>query len=129
MRHCMTFATALLMSATLGVAASQSQTATPPAQQNPQQQNQNQQQQNQEQKQQLPGSPEHQQNVDRALQSESGRAGKEEPLPQTQTGDAPLVNGAWNVPDAPKDSQTVPSKFSERNAAIDKQPIGEAPNQ
>ena len=115
MRHCMTFTTALLLSATLGVAAAQGQTTTPPAQQN------------QQDKQQLPGSPEHQQNVDKALQSESGRAGKEEPLPQTQAGDAPLVNGAWNVPGAPKDSQTVPSKFSERNAAIDKQPIGEAP--
>jgi hypothetical protein len=103
------------MSAALGVAAAQSQTATPPAQQN------------QQQKEQLPGSPEHQQNVDKALQSESGRAGKEEPLPQTQAGGAPLVNGAWNVPGAPKDSQTVPSKFSERNAAIDKLPIGEAP--
>jgi hypothetical protein len=114
MRHCMTFATALMLSATLGVAVAQSQTAAPPAQQN------------QQQKEQLPGSPEHQQNVDKALQSESGRAGKQEPLPQTQANDAPLVNGAWNVPGAPKDSQTVPSKFSERNAAIDKLPIGEA---
>jgi hypothetical protein len=115
MRHFVISATALLISATLGVAAAQSQTATPPAQEN------------QQDKQQLPGSPEHQHNVDKALESESGRAGKQEPLPQTKSDDtSPLVNGAWNVPGAPKDSQTVPAKFSERNAAIDKLPIGEA---
>jgi hypothetical protein len=111
MRHFVISATALLISATLGVAAAQSQTATPPAQEN------------QQDKQQLPGSPQHQENVDKALESESGRAGKQEPLPQTKSDDtAPLVNGAWNVPGAPKDSQTVPAKFSERNAAIDKLP-------
>jgi hypothetical protein len=115
MRHLVISATALLMSATLGVAAAQSQTATPPAQQN------------QQDKRQLPGSPQHQHNVDKALESESGRAGKQEPLPQTKSDDtAPLVNGVWNVPGAPKDSQTEPAKFSERNAAIDKLPIGEA---
>jgi hypothetical protein len=116
MRRFVTSATALLISATLGVASAQSQTATPPAQQNQQQD-----------KQQLPGSPHEQRNVDKALESESGRTGTQEPLPQTESdGKAPLVNGAWNVPGAPKDSQTVPSKFSERNAAIDKLPIGEA---
>jgi hypothetical protein len=115
MRHRVISATALLISATLGVAAAQSQAVTPPAQDN------------QQDKQQLPGSPQHQHNVDKALGSESGRAGKEEPIPQTKSDDtAPLVNGAWNVPGAPKDSQTVPAKFSERNAAIDKLPIGEA---
>jgi hypothetical protein len=114
MRHFVISATALLISAMLGVAA-QSQTATPPAQQN------------QQDKQQLPGSPQDQHNVDKALESESGRTGTQEPLPQTKSdGKPPLVNGAWNVPGAPKDSQTVPSKFSERNAAIDKLPIGEA---
>jgi hypothetical protein len=115
MRHFVISATALLISATLGVAAAQSQTTAPPAQQNHQD------------KQQLPGSPQDQHNVDKALESESGRTGTQEPLPQTNSDDkAPLVNGAWNVPGAPKDSQTVPSKFSERNAAIDKLPIGEA---
>ena len=115
MRHFVISATALLISATLGVAAAQSQTATLPAQQN------------QQDKQQLPGSPKDQHKVDKALESESGRTGTQEPLPDTKSdGAAPLVNGAWNVPGAPKDSQTVPSKFSERNAAIDKLPIGEA---
>jgi hypothetical protein len=116
MRHFVISATALLISATLGVAAAQSQTATPPAQQN------------QQDKQQLPGSPQQQHNVDKALESEGGRTGTQEPLPDTKSDDKapPLVNGAWNVPGAPKDSQTVPSKFSERNAAIDKLPIGEA---
>ncbi len=36
---------------------------------------------------------------------------------------AALVNGAWNVPGAPADSQTVPAKFSKRNDAIDRVPI------
>jgi hypothetical protein len=115
MRHFVISATALLISATLGVAVAQSQTGTPPGQEN------------QQDKQQSPGSPQYQHNIDKALESESGRAGKQEPLPQTKSDDtAPLVNGAWNVPGAPKDSQTVPAKFSERNAAIDKLPIGEA---
>ena len=34
-----------------------------------------------------------------------------------------LVDGKWNVPGAPVDSQTVPAKFSEGNAALDKRPI------
>ena len=34
-----------------------------------------------------------------------------------------LVDGKLNVPGAPKDSQTVPAKFSERNDRIDKLPI------
>jgi hypothetical protein len=114
MRHFVIYATALLISATIGVAAAQSQTATPPAQQN------------QHDKQQLPASPQQQHNVDKALESDSGRTGTQEVLPQTKSDDAaPLVNGAWNVPGAPKDSQTVPAKFSERNAAIDRLPIGE----
>ena len=87
MRHFVISATALLISATLGVAAALSQTATPPGQENLQD------------KQQLPGSPQYQHNVDKALESESGRAGKQEPLPQTKSDDtAPLVNGALNVP-------------------------------
>ena len=36
---------------------------------------------------------------------------------------AVLVNGAWNVADAPADSQTIPAKFSKRNDAIDHVPV------
>ena len=61
---------------------------------------------------------------DKAVHSTPGRAGAEEPgshAPSQNT--AVLVNGAWNVPGAPADSQTVPAKFSKRNDAIDKLPI------
>jgi hypothetical protein len=122
MRHFMTFATALLILAAFGGAAAQSQTVAPPAQQSqPEQQQSPQQKQNS-----LPGSAEHQRQVDDALNSESGRAGKAEPL-QAKSDDSVLVNGAWNVPGAPQDSQTVPSKYSARNAALDKLPIMAAP--
>ena len=65
---------------------------------------------------------------DKASHSVPGRTGKEEPsshAPSQAQGEspAPLVNGAWNVPGAPADSQTVPAKFSQRNGAIDKLPI------
>lgn len=65
---------------------------------------------------------------DKAAHSVSGRAGKEEPgshVPTQAQGEASpvLMNGAWNVTGAPADSQTVPSKFSKRNAAIDRVPI------
>ena len=62
---------------------------------------------------------------DKATHSVSGRAGTEEPgshAPSQQDA-AAFVNGNWNVPGAPADSQTVPAKFSERNDAIDKLPI------
>jgi hypothetical protein len=52
----------------------------------------------------LPGSAEHQRKVDDALNSESGRAGKAEPL-QAKSDDSVLMNGAWNVPGAPQDSK------------------------
>ena len=52
----------------------------------------------------LPGSAEHQRQVDDALNSESGRAGKAEPL-QAKSDDSVLMNGAWNVPGAPQDSK------------------------
>jgi len=38
-----------------------------------------------------------------------------------------FVNGKLNVPGAPEDGQTVPSKFSARNAALDKVPTMAAP--
>jgi hypothetical protein len=64
---------------------------------------------------------------DKATHSVSGRGGKEEPgshAPSQAHGEAAvLLNGAWNVPGAPADSQTVPAKFSQRNAAIDDVPI------
>ena len=66
---------------------------------------------------------------DKATHSVSGRGGKEEPgshVPTQAQGEQPtpaLVNGAWNVPGAPADSQTVPAKFSKRNDGIDKLPI------
>jgi hypothetical protein len=117
MRHSMTSATALLILTTLGVAAAQSQTATPPAQQGQQTQQQPQTQNAQ------PGSPERQRQVDDSLNSESGRAGTAEPIPEGTPDNRVFVNGALNLPGAPKDSQTEPAKFSARNAALDKLPI------
>jgi hypothetical protein len=75
-----------------------------------------------------PGStPIQQQGIDRTLSTESGKAGTQEPSatsPAAETqNNGVFVNGALNVPGAPKDSQTVPAKFSERNAALDKLPI------
>src|SRR5262249_5954695 len=130
MRHSMTltttFTAAVLLSAAFGLAAAQGQTPAPSAQQSqPDQQNREQplpQDQNP-----LPRSPQHQRQTDDALQSESGRAGKREPLPQATTEGPVFMNGALNVPGAPKDSQTVPAKFSERNAALDKLPTMAAP--
>jgi hypothetical protein len=60
-----------------------------------------------------------------ATQTRSGIGGKQEPSSSTPAvaQDAVLVNGKWNVPGAPVDSQTVPAKFSEGNAALDKRPI------
>jgi hypothetical protein len=61
---------------------------------------------------------------DKATHSVSGRAGTEEPGSHAPSQDtAAFVNGNWNVPGAPADSQTVPAKFSKRNDAIDRVPI------
>ncbi len=48
----------------------------------------------------------------------SQQGGKEEPSSHASGAnkDAVFVDGKLNVPGAPPDSQTVPSKFSERNA-------------
>jgi hypothetical protein len=69
--------------------------------------------------------PEQQRATEKALQTPSGKTGTNEPSAHVQTTEdqAALVNGALNVPGAPKDSQTVPAKYSERNAALDKLPI------
>jgi hypothetical protein len=115
MRHSMTTATAMLVLATLAVAAAERQTASPSAQE--QQQSPVQEQNAQ------PGSPGHQRQVDDALESESGRAGKAEPLPQASSDGPVFVDGALNVPGAPKDSETVPAEFSAHNDALDKLPI------
>ena len=67
--------------------------------------------------------PEQQRDTEKALQAPSGKTGTNEPTARVPTEDQPvLVNGALNVPGAPKDSQTVPAKYSERNAALDKLP-------
>src|SRR5262245_47482391 len=102
MRHFMSV-TVLRFRATHALASAQPQTSPPQAGEG------------------QPGSQQHQNQVDRALNNESGRAGKEEPLP-TKDDNAVFVNGALNVPGAPADSQTVPAKFSARNAALDKLP-------
>ncbi len=69
--------------------------------------------------------PDQQRQGEQTLQSKSGQGGKEEPStkPAAVTQEPPFVNGKLNAPGAPADSQTVPAKFSERNAEIDKKPI------
>jgi hypothetical protein len=72
--------------------------------------------------------PNHQQKADEALQNPV-QSGRVEPsatntAAKEQQPEGPvLVNGAWNVNGAPKDSQTIPAKFSRRNDTIDKKPI------
>ena len=61
-------------------------------------------------------------------QAKPAQAGTEEPSSRTPTPantDA-LVNGKLAVPGAPQDSQTAPSKFSERNAKLDQEPLVKA---
>ena len=64
-----------------------------------------------------------QEQQERAQQTPSGQTGKEEPSSHapsaTPSADAVFVNGALAVPGAPE-SDTVPAKFSEKNAADDK---------
>lgn len=71
--------------------------------------------------------PQQQQQGEKATQTPSGKAGKEEPASHVPTDRPvdmePLAQGRWNVPGAPADSQTVPAKFSERNAWVDSLPI------
>ena len=71
-----------------------------------------------------PAASQQQRQADEAVQSPSGKAGTHEPSANAPTHDQPVLsNGALNVPGAPSDSHTVPAKFSERNAALDKLPI------
>jgi hypothetical protein len=69
--------------------------------------------------------PEHQSQAEQNLSTKSGQSAKQEPSakPAAQNNDPVLRNGRLNVPGAPVDSQTVPAKFSEGNAALDKRPI------
>ncbi len=56
----------------------------------------------------------------------SQQGGKEEPGSHSATAPAAtevLVDGKLAVPGAAADSQTVPSKFSERNAKLDQEPL------
>lgn len=60
-------------------------------------------------------------------QAKPAQAGAEEPSSRTNAATpAPtdaLVDGKLAVPGAPQDSQTIPSKFSERNAKLDQEPL------
>jgi hypothetical protein len=69
---------------------------------------------------------EQQNKAEKSVHSTSGKGGKQEPSvsdPQPPAAGPVLVNGRLNVPGAPANSQTVPAKFSERNAWIDSLPI------
>jgi len=62
-----------------------------------------------------------QQQHQQSTQSPSGQAGKEEPSARAPAQpQGAFVNGALAVPDAPPGGDTVPAKFSEKNAADDK---------
>jgi hypothetical protein len=68
--------------------------------------------------------PQQQQQQEKAQQTPSGKMGAEEPsshAPSPKPADnAVFVNGALAVPGAPANTDTVPAKFSEKNAADDK---------
>jgi Protein of unknown function (DUF1236) len=68
--------------------------------------------------------PQQQQQQEKAQQTPSGQMGKEEPsshAPSQKPADnSVFVNGALAVPGAPENADTVPAKFSAKNAADDK---------
>jgi hypothetical protein len=68
--------------------------------------------------------PQQQQQQEKAQQTPSGKMGAEEPsshAPSQKPADnSVFVNGTLAVPGAPENTDTVPSKFSEKNAADDK---------
>ena len=68
--------------------------------------------------------PQQKQQQEKAQQTPSGKMGKEEPsshAPSAKPADnSVFVNGALAVPGAPANTDTVPAKFSEKNAADDK---------
>jgi hypothetical protein len=71
-------------------------------------------------------SDEQQAAAEKAQNSEAGKAGTAEPGARMeaakQDNAAVLVNGRLAVPGVPADGETVPAKFSERNAALDRLP-------
>jgi hypothetical protein len=71
-----------------------------------------------------PVEPQQHQQQENAQQTPSGKMGKEEPsshAPSEKPGEnAVFVNGALAVPGAPANTDTVPSKFSAKNAEDDK---------
>src|SRR6478735_11918283 len=68
--------------------------------------------------------PQQQQQQEKAQQTPSGKMGADEPsshAPSQKPADnAVFVNGALAVPGAPANTDTVPAKFSQKNAADDK---------
>src|SRR6476619_1379574 len=68
--------------------------------------------------------PQQQQQQEKAQQTPSGKMGAEEPsshAPSQKPADnSVFVNGALAVPGAPANTDTVPAKFSPKNAADDK---------
>jgi hypothetical protein len=71
-----------------------------------------------------PAEPQQQSQQEKTQQTPSAEMGKEEPRPHAETAksqvSAVLVNGVLAVPGAATDTDTTPSKFSEKNAADDK---------
>ncbi len=71
-----------------------------------------------------PGDAQQQSQHDKALQTPSGQMGKEEPSSHAPTEKPPssavFVDGALAVAGAPANTDTVPAKFSQKNAADDK---------
>ena len=71
-----------------------------------------------------PPEPQQQLQQEKAQQTPSGKMGKEEPSSHAETAkpqdSAVLINGALAVPGAATDTDTIPSKFSEKNAADDR---------
>ena len=71
-----------------------------------------------------PAEPAQQKQLENWQHTESGKMGKEEPSSHAETSkpppSAPFVNGALGAAGAPADADTVPAKFSEKNAGDDK---------
>jgi hypothetical protein len=70
-----------------------------------------------------PAEPQQQKQLENWQHTESGKMGKEEPGSHAETSKpqatAPFVNGALGAAGAPADVDTVPAKFSEKNARDD----------
>jgi hypothetical protein len=70
-----------------------------------------------------PADAQQQSQQEKAQQTPSGKTGTDEPSSHAQSAkpmdDKVFVNGALAVPGAPADTETVPAKFSQKNAADD----------